>query len=101
MIYLDYAATSFLKPPEVYRAVSRALLTASSPGRGSHSLAQRAAELVYDCREEAAALFHLDDPSRVVLTFNATHGLNIAIRSCVRPGMRVLVWGCWPMEARR
>lgn len=93
MIYLDYAATSFLKPPEVYRAVSRALLTASSPGRGSHSLAQRAAELVYDCREEAAALFHLDDPSRVVLTFNATHGLNIAIRSCVRPGMRVLVSG--------
>ena len=93
MIYLDYAATSFLKPPEVHRAVSRAMLTAASPGRGSHAWARKAAELVYDCREEAAALFHLDDPSRVVLTFNATHGLNIAIRSCVKRGTRVLVSG--------
>lgn len=93
MIYLDNAATSFLKPPSVSYAVMRAMQTASSPGRGAYRTAMRAADLVLDCREEAAALFHMDDPSRVVLTGSATHGLNLAIRSLARPGMRVLVSG--------
>ena len=93
MIYLDNAATSFLKPPEVYRAVYRAMLTASNPGRGTHQSARKAADIVYDCREAASKLFHMDDPSRIVFTANATHALNLAIRSLVRPGMRVLISG--------
>jgi selenocysteine lyase/cysteine desulfurase len=52
-----------------------------------------AAETVYACREAAALLFHVPDPSRVVFTLNATHALNIAIRSLVRPGARVLISG--------
>lgn len=93
MIYLDNAATSFLKPPGVYRAVHQAMLSASNPGRGTHRSALRAAEIVYDCREAAAELFHMEDPSRVVFTYNATHALNIAIRSLVRPFTRVLISG--------
>ena len=93
MIYLDNAATSFLKPPSVYRAVHQAMLSASNPGRGTHQSALKAADIVYECRETAADLFHLDDPSRVVFTFNATHALNLAIRSLVKPGMRVLISG--------
>ena len=34
MIYLDNGATSFRKPPGVYRAVERAMYTCANPGRG-------------------------------------------------------------------
>ena len=93
MIYLDSAATSLSKPVSVERAVVRAMRSMASPGRGGHPPAMLAAETVYACREEAAALFHVPDPSRVVFTMNATHGLNLAIRSRVRPGGRVVISG--------
>ncbi len=93
MIYLDNAATTFLKPPAVYAAVQRAMTTAASPGRGGHTLSLKAADLVYQCREEAAALFHMSNPAHVVFTFNASHALNIAINTLAHPGMRVLISG--------
>ena len=93
MIYLDSAATSLQKPPEVARAVARAMHSCASPGRGDHAAAMRAAETVFACREEAAALFHMTQPENVVFTMNATHALNIAIRSLVREGTRVAVSG--------
>ena len=93
MIYLDSAATTFQKPPSVYRAVREAMASMTSPGRGTYGPAARASRTLLACREEAAALFQVKDPERVVLTFNATHGLNIAIRSLVKPGARVLLSG--------
>ncbi len=93
MIYLDSAAKSFLKPPEVAEAMARAMRECASPGRGLHAPAMAAAELVYACRETAASLFHVPDAENVVFTMNATHGLNIAIHSLVKPGTRVLVSG--------
>lgn len=92
MIYLDYGATSFHKPPAVYRAVERAMHTCASPGRGGYGAAQRGAETVFSCRETAGKLFDCR-PEQVVLTSNCTHGLNIAIRSLVKPGGRVAVSG--------
>ena len=93
MIYLDSAATSLLKPPAVGRAVGQAIRDCASPGRGVHDPAMRAAEIVYSCREEAAALFGMTEPDKVVFTMNATHGLNIAIRSMITAEMRVVVSG--------
>ena len=93
MIYLDNAATTLMKPPTVARAMIRAMETCASPGRGGHRAAMRASELVYCCREKAAALFNVPDPERVVFTMNATHGLNIAIRSLAKPGTKVLISG--------
>jgi len=52
-----------------------------------------AADIAFACREEAAALLRVDDPGRVVFTFNATHGLNIAIKTLARPGARVVISG--------
>ena len=63
-----------------------AMRSCASPGRGGHRAAMRASELVYRCREQAAELFDVPDPARVVFTMNATHGLNIAIRSLARAG---------------
>ena len=93
MIYLDSAATSLYKPEQVQYAVLDAMNSMSSPGRGAYPSAMRAAACCYDCREEIAQLFHMDDPEQVVFTFNATHALNIAIRSMISPGSSVMISG--------
>ena len=93
MNYLDNAATTLVKPRAVGEAVHRALTGAAGYARGGYAAAQRAGDLVYDCREQAAALFGLYDPSRVVFTQNATHALNIAIHALARPGMKAAVSG--------
>ena len=93
MIYLDSAATTFQKPSAVARAMGDALASMSSPGRGGHPLAMRAADAAFQCRTELAELFHVKDPERVVFTSNATHGLNIAIKSLVPPGGRAVISG--------
>ena len=92
MIYLDYGATSFHKPPAVYRAAEKAMRACANPGRGGYGAAMEAARTVFDCRVAAAELFSCD-PTQVVLTTSCTHGLNIAIRSLVKPGDRVVVTG--------
>lgn len=93
MIYLDSAATSFHKPKSVKYAVVDALESMSSPGRGAYGYAMRAADKVYECREKIAELFNVDNPENVVFTSNATHALNIAIRSLADKGDRVIVSG--------
>lgn len=92
MIYLDNGATSFHKPPQVRQAVMEAMQRCANPGRGGYPAAMAAAEQVYRCRETAAALFGCQ-PERVVLTSNCTHGLNVAIRTLVKPGDRVVISG--------
>lgn len=92
MIYLDYGATSFLKPPQVYKAVTNAMQRCASPGRGGYGAAMEAAKTVLQCRERASKLF--DCPAeQVVFTSNCTHGLNMAIRTLVKPGDPVLISG--------
>ena len=93
MIYLDNAATSLIKPVGVENAVVNAMRSMASPGRGAHAPAMRAAETVFEFREAAARLFKVADAENVVFTLIATHALNIAIRSVVKPGGRVIVSG--------
>lgn len=93
MIYLDSAATTLEKPGAVPRASAWAMTHLASPGRGGHAPGMGAAKLMYDMRKQAARLFHVGDPEQVVLTHNATHALNIAIRSLVGPGGTVVTSG--------
>lgn len=93
MIYLDNAATTLHKPRAVDEAVRRAMHAAAGYARGGYAAAMRAGETVYACREQAAALFGVRDPARVVFTMNATHALNLAIHALAQPGMRVAVSG--------
>lgn len=93
MIYFDAGATTLQKPDAVRRAMYRAVNTLSSPGRGSYPATRRAEETDLRCRMAAAELFHMDDPAQVVFTSCATHGLNIAIRTLVKPGSRVVISG--------
>ena len=93
MIYLDSAATTLQKPSSVARATAWAIQHLASPGRGGHRPAMAAADTAFACREAAAELFHVPEPERVVFTFNATHGLNIAIKTLAKPGSRVVISG--------
>ena len=92
MIYLDNGATSFCKPAEVYRAVCKAMHTCANPGRGGYDAAMEAGRVVFSCREEAALLFDCL-PEQVVFTSNCTHALNIALRTLVVPGTKVVISG--------
>lgn len=92
MIYLDAGATSLRKPKSVDRAVQWTMEHCANPGRGGYRASQAAAETVYGCRETAGKLFDCS-PEQVVFTANCTHGLNIAIRSLVKPGDKVAISG--------
>lgn len=93
MVYLDSAATTLQKPPAVGRAMLSAMERMASPGRGGHRPAMLAAEMAFRCRQAAAGLFHVKDPENVIFTLNATHALNLAIKSLVKPGDTVVVSG--------
>ena len=92
MIYLDAGATTLQKPPAVALAVQSAMRRMATPGRGGHPPAMRAADAVYDCRCLAGALFDAQ-PEQVVFTMNATHALNLAIKTLVKPGGRAVISG--------
>lgn len=92
MIYLDHGATSFPKPAPVAAAAARAMKTCANPGRGGHKPAMEAAKTVFACRERAGKMFDCE-PEQVVFTSNCTHGLNIAIRTLVKPGDPVVISG--------
>ena len=93
MIYFDAGATTLEKPAAVGRAMARAAHTMSSPGRGSYPASHLAEETAYLCRQEAAELLEVPQPENVVITGSATHGLNLAIRSLLGPGDRVVISG--------
>jgi len=96
MIYLDNAATSWPKPPEVLQAMTEALERAGgNPGRSGHRLSIAAARVIYETREEVARLFNAADPLKIVFTGNATHALNLALLGLLKPGDRVV---CTAME---
>ena len=92
MTYLDNGATSFPKPRTVTAAMVQAMETCANPGRGGYGEAMRAAATVLRCRERAGELFDCS-PEQVVCTGSCTHGLNMAIRTLVKPGSRVVVSG--------
>ena len=93
MTYLDNAATTLMKPPEVAAKVKHALENMSSPGRGQYKYADLADQTVFACRQAASELFHMDNPENVVITFNATHALNMAINTCVPKGGKAIISG--------
>jgi cysteine desulfurase/selenocysteine lyase len=81
MIYFDQAASSFPKPEKVARAAYEAISEyAANPGRGSHFLAKRASDIIYQTRLRLSKLFGLQDPKRVLFFQNATGALNQAIK---------------------
>lgn len=91
-VYLDYAATSALRPDTVIDAVGGYLRgIGATPGRAGHRRAVEAGRVVFRCRRALAELFNLPgDPGRLTFQLNATHALNVALLGLLRPGDRVV-----------
>lgn len=90
-IYLDNAATSYPKPPEVIEAVATFMGEVGvGTGRGSHQQGLTAGRMVFTARERLAHLVTVSDSSRIVFTHSATESLNLAIRGLLRPGDHVV-----------
>jgi cysteine desulfurase family protein len=91
VIYLDNAATSWPKPPEVKKAMVKFMEeVGANPGRSGHLLSIEAARIIYEAREALSTLFHVKDPSRIVFTLNATESLNLALKGLLRSGDHVI-----------
>jgi len=90
--YLDYAATSALRPPEVREAmVSYLDEVGATPGRSAHRLSVEAGRIALRCRLALARLLHVPgDPGRICFQPNATFALNTALLGILRPGDRVV-----------
>lgn len=91
MIYLDNAATSWPKPPQVKEAMIRYIeKIGANPGRSGHLLSVEAARILYEARETLAKLFHVSDPLRIVFTLNATESINLALRGLLKPSNHII-----------
>ena len=86
MIYLDNAATTFPKPPEVLeKMILNYGRMGCSPGRGGYDAAVEAEAYTARVRKRLASFFGAPDPDRVVFANNATDGLNLGIQGDSTP----------------
>ena len=90
MIYLDNAATTLRKPPQVGEAILNALNCMGNSSRGAHESSLSAARTVYNTRAKIAQLFHCPRADHVIFTPNVTESLNIAINGLIGPGDHVI-----------
>src|ERR1035441_1190881 len=84
-IYLDSAATTRQKPPQVLKAVARyAAEVGVSHGRGTYRAGIQANELVYGTRASLARLFHIQRSERILYMKNVTEGINTALQGVLQ-----------------
>ncbi len=91
-VYLDYAATSAVRPDAVADAVADYLRNVgATPGRGGHRRAVEAGRIAFRCRRALAEILGVrGDPGRIAFQGGATHALNTALRGVLHPGDRVV-----------
>jgi cysteine desulfurase/selenocysteine lyase len=86
-VYLDNAATTFPKPPEVIRFMSDFYATRGvNPGRTGFDLALEAEAVLADARQALCDFFGGASRDRVVFAHNVTDALNLLISSVLAPG---------------
>lgn len=90
MIYLDNAATTLRKPPEVIEGVVQAMSEMGNSSRGTHAGSLNASRTVYETRDKIAKFFGCKRADHVVFTGNSTEALNIAINGTIDPGSHVI-----------
>ncbi len=89
--YLDNAATTWPKPPEVLDAWQQAASeVGATAGRGLYREASQATAIQARARAAAARLFGGVDARRVALPTGCTLALNAAIHGLVEPGDHVI-----------
>jgi cysteine desulfurase / selenocysteine lyase len=93
MHYLDYAATSAVRPDVVTQAICHFLdEVGASPGRGGYRRSVESGRTCFRCRRRLAGLLGAEgDPGRVAFMMNATQGLNVAMFGILDPGSAVVI----------
>ena len=93
-VYFDNAATSWPKPPAMMEAmIQYNEMIGGNPGRSGHRRSLDAGRMILETREALAEVFGCDDALRIVLTKNATEGINIALLGLLYPGDHVITSG--------
>ena len=90
MIYLDNAATTYIKPKEVYAAANRPFANA---GRSGHKLALESTAAIEKSRALLADFFSIANPDRIVFCASATMALNFAIHGILKKGDHIIISG--------
>ena len=90
MIYLDNAATTMRKPPQVVQAVVKALESIGNAGRGAYHASLDASRIIYDTRVKLVEFFGGDHAEQVAFTANSTESLNLAIKGLFYPGDHII-----------
>jgi cysteine desulfurase family protein len=91
VIYLDHAASSWPKPPQVADAMVEAVREyGANPGRGSHAMAVRASRTLFNTRRALAKLFAINNPNDISFTLNTTMALNMGIKGFLKRGDHVI-----------
>ncbi|MBE5787399.1 MAG: aminotransferase class V-fold PLP-dependent enzyme [Clostridiales bacterium] len=92
MIYLDNAATTYPKPPEVIQAVTGVMeKIGGNPGRAGHKGALAGGRIMAYCRELAARYLGVQHPERIIFCLNCTDAINMALSGLLCRGDEVLV----------
>ncbi|MDY2928652.1 aminotransferase class V-fold PLP-dependent enzyme [Anaerococcus sp.] len=84
-MYFDNAATTIHKPKAVTDKLVEVISSGKfgNPSRSGHMLAQNSMMAIFDTKKSLARLCHIENPSDILLTANATFALNFAIKSLV------------------
>ena len=90
-IYLDNAATTFPKPPEVYTSIMNYMMNVgTNPGRGVTTASLAGNKVILNCRYALMELFNFDKVENVIFTPNITTSLNTLIKTVVKSGWHVI-----------
>ncbi|MDR0336623.1 MAG: aminotransferase class V-fold PLP-dependent enzyme [Planctomycetaceae bacterium] len=90
-VYLDNAATSWLKPESVYVAVTQALREqCGNPGRSGHRFSVSAGRILDNARLLCAQLFNAEKPEQIIFTANATIAANMVLKGILNIGDHVI-----------
>lgn len=91
MIYLDNAATTLIKPAEVYAESDRVFrFFSANPGRSGHRISLEALDIVTRARSAAADFFGMEKSENTVFTFGCTDALNILLQGLFAKGDHIL-----------
>jgi len=90
MVYLDNAATTYIKPNAVYKAAGTAF---ANSGRGGHKLALKASLEIENVRSLLADFFCVPEPENIAFCPNTTFALNYAIHGLLHKGDHIIISG--------
>lgn len=91
-VYLDNAATTFPKAPNVADSICNYITNVGcSTNRGAYSSAYIVEETVFETREMICNLFNFNKPENVIFNKNITESLNTIIKGLFKAGDHIIV----------